>query len=742
MARFLQQFGERWSRRSRRFVAVDFDSRRLRVVSAKRAGGRADILKCYSVDIPADVAVGDAAAFGPFLHKALKKLHLAGRPVLMSVPRSQAVLKPMSLPAGTPEADIAAMVHFQVDKELPFRVEDAVVDHILGAEYYGAADGNTPGEGVNVLVAAVRLPTIDYYRRLAEAGQFRLLRLGLRPSTTACCVRACHEAGETKETQGADGKTETGKSKSVAMVHVGFDEIEISVLQGGALSFTRSVSVKSASSGASRSADALAPIPLSPAGANGPAVNGTSPSAVSSSPTPPSPGPSVALTAPEIARTLQSYQALQRQGQIAMVLVAGETGIETELVTELASRLKTTCRRLSTGALVRKGTPPDDAMAAGLGLALGHAADEIEFDFLSPRRPPVYRDAKQTKMVAGVAAGFLLVAGLLFANYRYLEGKNDQLIILANKVTDLKKKDTEFKNLATQAGAIDGWARGRQDWLAHWAYLSDLLPNAKDVYLQNISITPATNVQNKIKNTPDEPVATLTFTLRAKDREIITDIIGTMQEEKTYVHTPSGIDPCSDLWGYVHQVRFSLTVPQNMVSLSPPPMSEIPHLYRPEDDGSGETFGRRGTEIRNTVPVPRPAPGGSGASSSGQPTYREVTFDALRRGAELLTQLSASGTPLALMGRLVAEPNPKAFAPSVSPQTHLTYRLVENSARGGRGGDGRFVYVYVAKDSAMAREIQNRGDRGLLRIRVEGKAFFTGDQPEACPVGLLAERIR
>ena len=754
MARYLQQLNDRMARRGRRFVAVDFDSRRLRVVSAKRTGAKADILKCHSVEVPADIAVGDAAMFGAFLRKALRKLHLGGKPVLMSVPRSQAVIKPLSLPAGTPQAEVAAMVHFQVDKELPFRVEDAVVDHIPGGGHYGAADGATSGEGVNVLVAAVRLPTVDYYRRLAEAGQFRLLKLGLRPSTTACCVRACDEAAE---------------NKSVAMVHVGFDEIEISVLHGGSLSFTRSVSVRNTppNGGPPRPVETLPPIPLVPANGSSPSANANGhappavaagvPPAASPLPPPPSPGPSVAMAMLEIVRTLQSYQALQRQGQIAMVLVAGDTGIEADLVNELTSRLKMSCRRLSTDKLVRKGTPPDDAMAAALGLALGHSADKIEFDFLAPRRPPVHRDAKQTKMVAAVIAVLLVVGGLLAANYVYLEGKDEQLRKKQDELKKLQKTDEELKKLAAQAAAVDGWARGRQNWLAHWAYLSDLLPDAKSVYLQNLTVSPATNVQTKIKGRPDEPVATLSFTLRARDREIITDITKDLMQEASrptpsYVLTPSGIDPCNDEHGYPQQMRFSLTVPQDMIKLLPPPMSDLPYVYRPEDDGSAEMFGRKPSAIRVNAPPP-PAPSGSGgnsAAAASASSFREVSFDEVKRGAELLAEMSA--TPLTLIGRLVAEPNPRAFAPSASAETHLAFRLEENQprqrggggrgGRGGEGGTGRFVYVYIPKNSAMAQEIQRRGERELQRVRVEGRAHFTGDYPEVCPVGLLAERIR
>ncbi|MCL2700844.1 MAG: pilus assembly protein PilM [Phycisphaerae bacterium] len=764
MARYLQQLGVRLAHRSRRFVAVDFDSRRLRVVSARRAGGRAEFLKCHSVEIPSDVAVNDPASFGPFLHKSLKKLRAAGYPVLMAVPRSQAVLKPLTLPAGTDDDEVASMVRFQVEKELPFRVEDAVVDHTLGGGHYGS-DGGATAEGVHVLVAAIRLPTVDFYRRLAEAGSFRLLRLGLRPSATADCVRACREVV-------AD--------EGVAVIHVGFDEIEISVLHGGSLSFTRSVSVKNGAPPAAAAPIPLAspgkpadagtgPIPLAPIA---PATNGTTTNGTTSngngtpavSPT----GPTVASAAPEIARTLQSYQALQRQGRIATVLVAGETGIEEALVGELSLRLRMPCQQLSADELAgSKKAPPTGAMASPLGLALAHAASEFDFDFLSPRRPVVRRDAKKVKSVAALVAAAMIVTGLLAANYMYLDDIESRVDAAHRDMEKLKKIDDELSTIAKKANTLQEWERGRQDWLAHWANLSDLLPDAQSAYLKEIKIEPATNVPSRLKGKDDEPVATIKFTLRARDQKIITDLTAKLQDDGEYRLMPSRIEPCKDEYIiYKDEMVFTLTVPRSMVDLFDDllPLEEE-RLYRPEDDDSAMQFGRRAVVMPTREPI-RASNNAGGEAARPAITYREISFNNIRRGEELLTQLSA--TPLRITGRLVADPKAGFLVPSASAETHVAYRLEEIAARqggnqggnpGGRGGNrgggpggntaappqgtGRFVYVYVAKNSPAASEIQRRGDRGLrMPLRVDGLAYFTGDLPKDCPVGLLAEAIR
>jgi len=777
MANFLQKFRDRMARTSRRFVGIDFDSRRVHIVYAHRGAKGPEFLRFHTVDVPAEVQVADPLSFGPFLHKSLRKLHLASHPVVMNVPRSQAVLKPLTLPAGTVAAEVASMVRFQVDKELPFRSEDAVIDYTLAGGHFGTEHSATT-EGMHVLVAAVRLPSVAYYRQLAQTSGLQLLRLGLRPNADARCVLACHQ---------------DRSDDSVAFVHVNFDEIEIDVLTGDTLAFTRSVSVKGPSVAV---ATANAPLPLagsdpkaaadnlsaalatltsgpnsgvgvSPASeARGVGVSpaseargaGVSPASeeepeltsliINAGETPVrheggTPSPRLAATAAvEIARSLQSFQALQRTGRIGTILIAGDTGIEQTLVDDLAKRLNVRCELFTPSpALDKKHAKTNGAFAATIGLAIGQAAERFTFDFLNPKQSLAPRDARKIRVAAAVIAAAVLLVGLLWANASYLDGKTQQLAAAATEEKKQKDIADRLAMVAEQTRNIEGWAQTRQDWLAHWAFLSDLLPDAKSAYIQNLTITSYSGESGSDKkggNKGDAPVATIKFTLRARDREIITALTDRLVRAQ-YQFAPSNVDPCRDDYGYVNETHVSLTVPMDMNSLKAPSLGL--RSMRPSDDASAETFGRknlptanRTAEAQRTPEHPATQPTTSEAPKAD---YREVKFDDLKRGSQMLTSMSA--TPIVLAGRMKKDEDPKYLVPSVSGDSHVCFRMEEP---GRPNGARRFVYCYVAKGSKLLNDIEGRGPQGLRFAKVEGRAYFTGQEPADCPVAILVENLR
>ncbi|MFW6061439.1 MAG: pilus assembly protein PilM, partial [Planctomycetota bacterium] len=113
-------------RAGRKLVAVDFDSRQLRLVEAERHRSGARIVRLAGFPMPEGIDLTDAQAVGAFLGRTLREMRLSRARVLMNVPRGQSVLKPLTLPPGTHSDEIAGMVQYQVSGELPFRSEEAV----------------------------------------------------------------------------------------------------------------------------------------------------------------------------------------------------------------------------------------------------------------------------------------------------------------------------------------------------------------------------------------------------------------------------------------------------------------------------------------------------------------------------------------------------------------------------------------------------------------------------------------
>ena len=309
------------------FAAVDFDGRQLRVVHAERVGGRTRVLKLAAVSIPPGLDMASAKDVGLLLGSTLKDMRLRNVGVLMNVARAEAVLKPVTLPPGTPQSDLASMVQFQVEKELPFRPEEAVIDFTIESHYdVDAAQGEeVASTGMDVLVAAGRLPVVDHFRQIAEAAGVKLRRLGLRPYANVRCVDAC---------------TRRGAKETLLVVHFGADETEIDVLVGSALSFSRSAAVR-----------------IPPAEGD-----------------PHELAESVRTVTMEVVRSVQSYQAVERSSRIDSILVAGGTGVEAIAAEELSARLGAPCELFNPTAALGLGQVENpSAFISALGLAIGHS---------------------------------------------------------------------------------------------------------------------------------------------------------------------------------------------------------------------------------------------------------------------------------------------------------------------------------------------------------------------------------
>jgi len=474
--------------RAKRFAAVDFDSRRLRIalVELTAKGSRIDNLA--DVALPDGLDRDDPQAFGAFLGEVLKDLGFRGAGMVMNVPRSQAVLKPLSLPPGTPGEDLAGMVYYQVGKELPFPTEDAVIDFTIERHY--GAESSKPSDlhgSVDVLVAAVRMAVVDRYRRVASAAGVKLLRLGLRPYANARCVQAC---------------LPSAAQQTVALVHITADETEIDVLSRRSLAFSRSAvhEVRTEESHRARA---------------------------------------VGFIVAEITRSLQSYQAVEGGRRIDAVLIAGGTGIESQAGEQFARRFNVPSEILRPGKALagRDERQIASKFISALGLAVAHpASDGPPFDFLNPKRPVARRDTRKTRAAAVAVAAAAVLLGAVLAGWVYLHGKQGRLLALQVKASQLNKEIAAARKVARRVDAIENWLREGRNWLDHWANLSALFPSAKEVYITDL------------KTGKDSAIS---FTVQARSSETIT-ALGKKLLAAGYQFKPGQIKTGNDRLGYVY----------------------------------------------------------------------------------------------------------------------------------------------------------------------------------------------
>ncbi len=501
---------------NKKLVAIDYDRREVRLVVFEYVRKAPAILALHTFAAPETVDVTDPQVMGAVLRTLIDTLHLRGASALMCLGRSQAVLKSLQLPAASSDNELASMVQFQVNKELPFSADEAVVD-FTHAEHFDVAEAETGGEGPAVLAAAVRLAAIDAARAICETAGLKLQRLGLRPYANLRAVYRC---------------VRSKPGERILLVNVTADEAEIDVMRDEMLEFSRAATVASVAPTAERSA-------------------------------------AVRSVVTEVTRSLQSFVAMQRGGEINACLVAGATGIEEQIVASLAKRLNVPCEMFdpSRGFALRMGEGLS-AFGAALGLAAGQAADALPFDFVNPKRPAPPRDTRKTRAlaIAGGVVVFLAVVGL--ARHSYLAKRQEVVSELQKRNKKLDEKNKGLKNVKRRMADIDTWQGADINWLDQLAHLSNSLPGADRVYLTALRCNSGNGIS---------------LTGRLRDNRDISNFAKQQMALPGYEVLPRGTSPARDQYGYGMQFRMDMVV----LPKAEPIIQTSRAVGRPADDVAG-----------------------------------------------------------------------------------------------------------------------------------------------------------
>lgn len=653
----------------RRVAAADFDAGRLTLVLAEQTRRGVHIRQALGVELPPSLERDNPMALGEFLGQTLRDLRFGEAQLAMCLPRSQAVLKSLTLPPGTPDDQMASMVAFQVEKDLPFRAEDAVIDFTVESHYDAAGCGDSGTQGVEVLVAAVRVATVDFYRKIAEAAGAGLDRLELRPYCNLRCLSACRDrqAGE-----------------NLALVQVVAGEAEIDVICAGSLSFSRSA-----------------------------AVNAGAPGAVAS------------LTA-EVARSLQSYLAVARNVTLDRLAVAGQSGLETELARQLADRLGVDGKVIDLTDSLRldRMLVNSSSFISTLGLALHDSCQAIApFNFVDPKRPPIRRDVKKIRSMATLAGGAVLLVGLLAADWLYLDGKDKQIRSLTAESNRLKKERDRIAVLGKRVDAIDDWVDGQRPWLAHWALLSSLLPPADQAYIGVMATSASGVISFDIHVTSDQALADMRKRLEDAGYEVRTGQVQRDQGRFGYIYNAK-VD-------VIPGPKQKIDVGSIKLASRPADDTTGPLSFSRRGEGWGRSGGR-GEDARSSSPSPAstassttPASGTAGASPAQPAADQPSVFGwgEIRKGPDALKGLS--GQSVAIKGRLSGRQRNEYVLPHASEQEYVCYELRRP------GGYERFPLYFRKGSPALERWERNKenerytGDEG---VTIRGRVWYVSDR--------------
>ncbi len=515
------------SAKPRKILAFDWDSRSLRVVHAVVGKRGPKIDRLLSVAIPREADRANAQQMGELLRRVLDHEGISTSHAVVDIPRDQAILNTLSLPCQVPDA-LPNIVAIQIAKQLPFAIDDAVVDFIVGPH---APDAVT----AEVLVAAVRHEVLAHYQAVFDAAKLKLIRIGLRPyaNRLAACQLLRHAMPD-----------------RVLFIDVGPTLTEIDVLRNSFLAFSRAASVYVPAPGeeAQRSLGAEAVLNEEPGEEPRPAGL----TLRLSSPT----DGVVASLVVEVTRSIEAYRAVDAGAKMDHVVIGGDLGVEETLAEALQQRLNVTTEIYNPGSSF--GWEPDEganaaAFAATLGLVLGYAGEEaLQFDFLHPKKlvSVVERRLKKAPLVAAVVVLFVAAAAVGLA----AATKSDRrtLADLDRRISELRKagKDNEkFLQIVKDVREFDA---DQQTWVDVLYDIVDHLPPQEELVINQIDF-----------NQKDRRVVLKT---RAKRRETATDVVRTLQafvrEGKTKPRFQAGmrghVEKQGEAYPFVHDLLIDI----------------------------------------------------------------------------------------------------------------------------------------------------------------------------------------
>jgi Tfp pilus assembly PilM family ATPase len=453
-------------RKRKAIAAIDLDGDTLRVVQASGQGSSARVNRIESakLEIPADKK-DEIVVVASALNAALDQIKSKPKEVVMGLPRGQVVLRPLQVPMVTDIRELASIINFQIAKELPFRIEDAVVDFkvLRAIELPATPESGEPQKRLEVLVGAVKNDVVQFHREVTRLAGLRLVGLGLRSIAAAHYAIRCQQSGV-----------------PFLLVSVRAEEVSLEVINDGKLVFSRVAVVDRD--------NLLKSLEI------------------------------------EVVRSLTSFEGGGSSTPVQRVIVAGGTGAEKDIADALGARLKLPAEVLDPSVCVEVKNPDPAEISrsiAPIGAALS-ALDPagLLIDFANPKKPAVQRNTKRTQtLLAAAAAVTLLITSF---------GVRANLVKKRIKIRDeaqaelaaAKKKLPIYNSTKNQAKAINAWTGEEQNWLDHLAYLSGILPGAEDIYVSAFTTTPQHVVRFSVQARTGELLAELDKKLRAAGYEV------------------------------------------------------------------------------------------------------------------------------------------------------------------------------------------------------------------------------
>ncbi len=548
-ANFRARNARKWSA----VAAVEFFGGSVKI--AKASGGA--ITQCAAVPLESDgLEPADSRAMGEAIAEALASAGLKLGPVVMGVPRDQVILKTVDVPPLNDERELASLVHYQIARDLPFPMGEAVIDFrvtrrktIAAPDAEDAEDADADAaqaadskDVLEVLVAAVKRDSVARFRETAEAAKLNLVALGWTGYANFRCLQACGH---------------TSDSHAVALVSVKTGSVNVDVVAHESVVFSRGDVVRPA-------------VELSADVAGGESREMRRDPEVEFAEGIDDPEAFAKAAAVNVVRSLHGYGGVEQGAPVGRIVIGGVTGCEWAVIDLVEEQTGIPCVYLDPAEAL--GLPREQRLAAAgsisaIGLACGAASPTgLAFNFLNPKKPAVHRDLGRVKAMLGIVAAMAVLIGLLGLRASMLKKREEINRQLVEQLAAEKSRQKIYRAGRLQAKTIADWLQGGDDWLKRYAHLSSILPGCEEIYLTSFSVSRS---------------GTIRFGVQAKSGAVIAKLDANLRTAG-YDVRPIAITPGSDRHGYPFRSTVEITptsgVEIDLAKLTPP--------ARPEDDAS------------------------------------------------------------------------------------------------------------------------------------------------------------
>jgi Tfp pilus assembly PilM family ATPase len=502
-------------------VAVSLDQDRLLVLSAS-VGDRVRVRGWAAAATPRGMDMRDGAAVGAWIRKEMESAGVQGSRVVFVVPRGEVVLKRLSLPraAGVGASELSGMVRLQMARQLTMAIESTAIDYVpIGEESVPEGVGRT-----DILAGAMPSERMQFLQSAASAARLKVERVGLRSAGAAALLAAA-------------SARRNGPMLGIAL---GPASIEFVVVDAGRLVFARSVDIGLGSMSGEES------------------------------------GAFAERVAVEAKRTWMSYRVGPESAQVDAVGVLGEGAFAAEIARRCGEAMEVSWESVSLPSAVEfpDGMPEQDRlMAAPLAGLLGEGIFTTEtLDFANPRKPPDKAAARRQLALLAILLLIVLGGGAAVFGKQHLRRLEQDADTARQRRARLAEDYGRFLVREARLRHMEQWTRSGVDWVAHAAWLSDLMPDTRVAQLESF----IGRLSADVKFVPKDGAyaggtweirraATITLAGPTRDRETANDLRARLVGSQVYSVDSKGAD-------VPRRFSFELTTDQPVPT--PPPRPE------------------------------------------------------------------------------------------------------------------------------------------------------------------------